>query len=66
MCELPAEAKVSHTALGACVFMSFSTAGVISLLVMSTWPVTNDSVRVDRLVTMRYSMASRYGKPFFQ
>ena len=44
-----------------------SAATVISPTnVMSNSPATKARTRVERLVTMRQSMASRWGSPFFQ
>ena len=40
--------------------------GDVVVKVMSNSPATKARMRVDRLAMMRHSMASRYGRPFFQ
>ena len=54
-------------AAGACAVTSFISGTVMSpTKVMSNSPATKASTRVERLVMMRHSIASRYGWPFFQ
>ena len=59
--------RVSQTASGFCALTSANSGKVTSLSnVMSNSPAPKPNMRVLRLGTIFQSMASRYGRPFFQ
>ena len=59
--------RMTQSASGSCRLISRSNGTETSVgYVMSNVPDTNPSIRVARLGTIRYSIASRYGKPGFQ
>ena len=59
--------RMVHWACGAWELMSFSSGGDTSLgKVMSWLPAMKESMRVDWLAMIAYSMPSRYGRPLRQ